>query len=115
VLFRSHCFWHAPLFLTAEWDTPRGDAGQLVAYLLLTVSLSVVLAWVVNGSGGSVLLAVLGHNGVNWALFAVGAVTGQAVASTWPVAIGLAVLAVVVVAVTRGRLGLSRPVSGRTS
>ena len=30
-----HCFWHAPLFLTSEWDTARQEPSQYVAYLLL--------------------------------------------------------------------------------
>src|SRR5699024_8415090 len=57
-----HACWHAPLFLTREWDTARGSADQYAAYLLLIVSLSVVLSWLVNSSRGSVLLAVLAHN-----------------------------------------------------
>ncbi|WP_327085526.1 CPBP family intramembrane metalloprotease [Nonomuraea sp. NBC_01738] len=114
VLGVIHCFWHAPLFLTREWDTARGDAGQLVAYLVLTVSLSVVLSWLASGSRGSLMLAVLGHNGVNWALFAAGALTGSAVTSTWPAALGLAALALAAIALTRGRLGDTdvRPGSG---
>lgn len=105
-----HCFWHAPLFLTREWDTARGDFSQLLAYLVLTVSLSFVLSWLVNGSQGSLLLAILGHNGVNWALFAAGALTGYAVADTWPAALGMTVLAAGAALLTRGRLG-ARPAS----
>ncbi|MEV0581285.1 CPBP family glutamic-type intramembrane protease [Nonomuraea sp. NPDC050310] len=90
-----HCFWHALLFLIREWDTARSDPGQLLAYLVLTVSLSVVLSWLTNGSGGSLLLAILGHNSVNWALFAVATLTGHPVATTWPAALGLTLLAVV--------------------
>ena len=31
-----HCFWHLPLFLTSEWDTPRRTCGSLrrIFYLL---------------------------------------------------------------------------------
>jgi membrane protease YdiL (CAAX protease family) len=100
-----HCLWHAPLFLTAEWDTARGGPSQFLAYLLLVVSLSIVLSWLSNGSRGSVLLAILGHNGVNWALFAAGALAGRAVDDNWPAALGLAALAIITIAVTRGRLG----------
>lgn len=107
VLGLVHCCWHAPLFLTEEWDTARQDAGQLPAYLVLVVSLSVVLSWLANGSRGSLLLAIGGHNGVNWALLAAGTITGQQVADTWPAALGLVALAIVAVTVTRGRLGLT--------
>lgn len=105
VLGVIHCFWHAPLFLTSEWDTARHEPSQFLAYLLLVVSLSVILSWLFNGSHGSVLLAILGHNGVNWALFAAGTVTGRTVENNWPAALGLAVLAIVAIAVTKGRLG----------
>ncbi|MEA5116302.1 MAG: CPBP family glutamic-type intramembrane protease, partial [Propionicimonas sp.] len=105
VLGVIQCFWHAPLFLTSEWDTVRHEPSQFLAYLVLVVSMSVVMSWLFNGTRGSVLLAVLGHNGVNWALFAVGTVTGQTVENNWPAALGLAVLAMVTIAATKGRLG----------
>ncbi|MDR1187214.1 MAG: CPBP family intramembrane metalloprotease [Bifidobacteriaceae bacterium] len=101
-----HCFWHAPLFLTAEWDTTRQGPHEFVAYLVLVVSMSFVMSWLFNGSGGSAFLAILGHNGINWAMFAVGALTAREIASNWPAALGLAGLAVIVITATRGRLGL---------
>ena len=98
VLGVIHCLWHAPLFLTAEWDTARDTPDRYLAYLLLVVSLSVVMTWLYNGSHGSVLLVILGHNGINWALMAV------APTSTWPAAIGMALLASVSVIATKGKL-----------
>ncbi|MGO1973550.1 MAG: CPBP family intramembrane glutamic endopeptidase [Propionibacteriaceae bacterium] len=104
VLGVIHCFWHAPLFFTSEWDTARQDPSQFLAYLVLVVSMSVVLSWLANGSRGSILLVVLGHNGVNWALFAAGTFEGAPVSSNWPAALGLACLAIIAIAVTKGRL-----------
>ncbi|MFC7624356.1 CPBP family intramembrane glutamic endopeptidase [Microlunatus sp. GCM10028923] len=101
-----HCCWHAPLFLTREWDTARSGPSQLAAYLVLVIGLSVVLSWLGNGSGGSLLIVIIGHNGLNWALAAVAALTGRPVTDTWPAALGIAALAVVAVIITRGRLGL---------
>ena len=100
-----HCFWHAPLFLTDEWDTARQEPSQYLAYLILVVSLSFVLSWLYNGSRGSVLMVILGHNGVNWALFTVGALTGLVADSNWPAALGLAGFAIIAIIATRGRLG----------
>lgn len=100
------CLWHAPLFLTREWDTPRSNAGDLLAYLVFVVSLSFVLAWLTNGARGSVFLAMLGHNSVNWTLVALLPIAlGRAAASVWPAAAGAAVLAVIALVITRGRLG----------
>ena len=114
VLGVIHCGWHAPLFLTAEWDTARDGPDQYAAYLLLVVAMSVVMSWLINGGGGSVVPAILGHNGVNWALYAAGVLTGVPVESTWPAALGMTGLAIVAVVVTRGRLrlGTSEPDRG---
>lgn len=98
VLGVIHCLWHAPLFFTTEWDTARDSPDQYLAYLLLVVSMSIVMTWLYNGSRGSLLLAILGHNGINWALMAVAA------ASTWPAAIGMALLASISVIATKGKL-----------
>jgi hypothetical protein len=101
-------YWpvRSPLLWTEEWDTTRQGRHELAAYLLAVVSMSFVMSALTNGSGGSVLLAILGHNGVNWALFAVGALPGRTIVSNWPGALGMALLAVIAIATTRGRLGL---------
>lgn len=51
-----HVFWHLPLFFTG--DIPMAD----VAYILAA---SIVFAWVVTASGGSVLMAMLMHASSN--------------------------------------------------
>lgn len=111
-----HCCWHAPLFFTREWDTPRDNPGQLVAYLILVLSMSVVLSWLFNGSGGSLVLAILAHTGINWAQLTVVTLTGTTIVSTWPAALGMALLAVVAAVATRGRLGYTpeSPLPGRS-
>lgn len=100
-----HGCWHAPLLLTREWGTARSDPGQLVAYLVLVIALSVVLSWLANGSGGSLPVVIIAHNGLNWALAAVAVLTGRPVTDSWPAALGMAALAVIAVIITRGRLG----------
>lgn len=104
-----HTFWHAPLFLTDEWDTARSDAGQLVAYLLLVVALSIVLSWVFNTSGGSSIPAILAHNSLNWGLLLAGNLLGSPIVNTWPAALAMTVLAAVILGFTRGRLGYTTP------
>ena len=61
--------------------------------------------WITNTARGSVLLAILAHNAINWALSVWERATGQKVTNLWSAVLGLAVLAVIAVAVTRGRLG----------
>ncbi|MCT1691230.1 CPBP family intramembrane metalloprotease [Brevibacterium sp. p3-SID960] len=103
ILGLIHCFWHAPLFATAEWDTARAGFGDDIAYLMFSLALSVVISWVFNGSRGSLLLAILAHNGLNWAILSAGGLTAAA-ATTWPAALGTSVLALIAIALTRGRL-----------
>jgi uncharacterized protein len=54
--------WHAPLFLigsTTQASTP------VLWFTLQAIALSVILTWTYNGTGGSLLLAVLFHGAVN--------------------------------------------------
>jgi len=55
--------WHLPLFFTS--DTLQGRI-PLLPFLLSTVALSVVFAWLFNRSRGSVLPALVLHTAVNW-------------------------------------------------
>jgi len=107
--------WHAPLFLTT-WSGHHTDPGVLLGYLATAVSISVVITWVFNRTGGSLPLAVLVHVGNN-----------NVLSTVWPAAFpdldpfrdglvasaaGFGALAVVLVIATRGRLGLPRPREG---
>ena len=60
--------WHAPLFWLATTSQASLSPGW---FTLHAVALSLVLTWLYNGSGGSVLLAVLFHGVVNGAYDAV--------------------------------------------
>lgn len=53
--------WHLPAF---AFEVP-GYTGSFPRYALLVVGVSVVLTWLYNGAGGSVLPAMLLHGGVN--------------------------------------------------
>lgn len=61
--------WHLPLF----YYFPSGVAGLPLGYYIpLVTSLGVLFAWLYNHTGGSVLLCILLHAGVNFALGVVG-------------------------------------------
>lgn len=53
--------WHLPAFVFAV----PGYTGSFALYTLLVVGVSVVFTWLYNNTGGSILLAMLLHGGVN--------------------------------------------------
>lgn len=97
--------WHAPLFLTRTWDTPRSNAAEILLYVVVVIGLSVVLAWIRNASG-STLAAVVAHASVNGFLGVLVVMFPGSLVETanwW--GLGVLVAAVVVAIVTKGRLG----------
>ena len=99
--------WHLPLFLIPSWDTPHGSVLEVALFVVLALALTVVLTWVFNNTKGSVLLAILAHGSLNisavamYDLFPAPSVT-EGITN---VVVGFGVAAVVVVVLTRGRLG----------
>jgi membrane protease YdiL (CAAX protease family) len=99
--------WHSPLFLIPSWDTPHGSLLDAALFVVWAVSITIIFTWVFNNTKGSVLLAILAHGSINsaaasvYGLFPAPAVTG----GITNFVIGFGVAAVVIVALTRGRLG----------
>jgi membrane protease YdiL (CAAX protease family) len=99
--------WHLPLFLVSSWDTPHGSVLDIVLFVIFAIATTVVFTWVFNNTKGSLLLAILAHGSINMSavslydLFPAPVVTGSATNFV----IGFGVVALLVVALTRGRLG----------
>lgn len=104
--------WHLPLFLVKAWDTPHENLGDVVAFVVFAVALSLVMSWVAITALGSLWLPILAHNVVNWTLTFAPTLLGRGTAGMWPAALGCAALGLFGVLVTRGRLGLEEPASG---
>jgi membrane protease YdiL (CAAX protease family) len=100
--------WHLPLFWITVWGTPP-TIVNMVLYFPSVIFMTVVFTWVFNNTKGSILLAILLHAsfdvlvGPVGQLFPAPLVTGYGGAV--PMLIGLSVTAVLLVALTRGRLG----------
>jgi uncharacterized protein len=99
--------WHLPLFLIPSWDTPHGNPLDVALFVIWAVSISVIFTWVLNNTKGSVLMVILAHGSINssavamYILFPAPAVTGGILNFV----IGFGAVALMVVALTRGRLG----------
>jgi len=97
--------WHLPqFFLVPEWAAENGGADPLTIaeFLIFVVTLSPLLTWVYNRTGGSLFLAMVTHAGINASLSMV-PVLPSGPMSTGIIAFGAIAIALVVA--TRGRLG----------
>jgi membrane protease YdiL (CAAX protease family) len=104
--------WHLPGFLIPSEDLtdipPRGTVLDFVVFALALIGLRLVIMWVFNNSRGSVLMAILVH--ASWNTFYSAALVQlfpapSVLGSYLNLTIAAGVLALVLVAVTRGRLG----------
>jgi membrane protease YdiL (CAAX protease family) len=108
--------WHLPQYLVLpEWVAENGgsDPASVGAFLLLVFGLAPIMTWLYNHTRGSVLIAILAHGSVNTALQMVPGQLFPTLAITLaPVAVAFAVVSMVLIVVTRGRLGLPLTRSG---
>jgi len=103
--------WHLPNYFRPDWASVNGglNFSGIAVFAIAAVSFSVVITWVFNRTGGSVLLAILLHcslnfsQGLNTVMFPAAANNEVA-----PVT-ALVIAALVLIVVTRGRLGSSVP------
>ena len=98
--------WHLPLFWSGVWTPPT--AANVVMFFVMTTALTVVIAWVFNNAGGSLLITMLMHASFNtFANKAVAPVFPAPLLNDYgllPVLVGFVTVAIIVVAATRGRL-----------
>ena len=97
--------WHLPLFLT-PWN--ELTTFNVVVFVLATTCLAIMYTWVFNNTKGSVFIAVLLHATFNWSTVAVGPFFPAPIIDEYGLLVilgGFGVFAIVLVALTRGRLG----------
>ena len=102
--------WHLPGF-PGGWMT-----GSIIALILSSIAFSIIMTWVYNNTRGSILLMILLHSSSNAAL-SVGArvlpanLSGSMntlVYGGWVPVITYSLIAIVVLAITRGRLSYQK-------
>jgi uncharacterized protein len=100
---------HLPEFLVPSWAASSGGVLGIALFTLLAVTFSVVTTWVFNNTWASVLLAILVHASIDAFSITLGAIfPAKAVASVFPLMIGIGAVALVLVVLTRGRLDYGR-------
>ena len=97
--------WHLPLFFT-PWNTLT--TFNVVVFVLATTCLSIIYTWVFNNTKGSLLLAILLHWSFDLSTLIVGPLFPAPIVDEYGLLVilpGFGAAALLVVALTRGRLG----------
>ena len=105
--------WHIPNYFRPDWAAFNGglNFSGIAVFTLAAVSFSIVITWVYNRTGGSVLLAILLHASLNFSQ-GLNTVMFPAAANNEVAPVTALVIAAFVLAIaTRGRLGYSAPVA----
>ena len=101
--------WHLPMFMVPTWAATSGgsDLLALVKFGMLAIAVAIVLTWVFNNTKGSVLMAILVHASIDapFLPFSVTSVTFGPSEAWNSMLLSFGVVALLVVAFTRGRLG----------
>jgi membrane protease YdiL (CAAX protease family) len=101
-------FWHLPYFWMPQWGTPKDTLVDIVWFVLADIALTIIYTWVFNNTKGSLLMVILMHAS-NDAFFIDRLFASPLVsASLLPFVIGFGTFALLLVLVTRGRLGYDR-------
>ena len=100
---------HLPIFLvpTLAWPETRG----LIPFILIVTSEAIIITWVYNKTGGSLLMTILTHAALKAGTFVIAQFTPLTNTAGYYLAECLSVTfaALLVIILTRGRLGYVAP------
>src|ERR671920_1342493 len=101
--------WHLPQFLVPSWAEASGGRGFLaiVKFVFIAIDFAIVTTWVFNNTKGSVFMAILVHAAIDTFSIPMGELFSPSDVGN-SILLSFGVLVVVLVAVTRGRLGYER-------
>jgi membrane protease YdiL (CAAX protease family) len=101
--------WHLPEFWVPTWAASSGgsDFFAIVKFVIIAISFAIVITWVFNNTKGSVFMAILVHASIDTFSIPLGVLFSPSdVANS--LLLSFLVLVVVLVVLTRGRLGYER-------
>ena len=103
--------WHLPIFWIPAWNLPP-TMLNIVMFVIATIPFTIVMTWIFNNTKGSLFMAVLVHTSFDWVLAILNRLFPVPIVNDYgsnvPVLIGLGILALVIIALTQGRLGYQR-------
>ena len=107
--------WHLPQYFVPAWAAQNGGLhpSSVIVYLLVVPAIAVIMTWVYNRTQGSLLLAVLAHASVNTAQpLVVNDPFPRAASTEVNALLAFGITALVLLVLTRGRLGYRGAVDG---
>jgi hypothetical protein len=98
--------WHLPQFLVPSWAEASGGRGFLaiVKFVFIAIAFAIVTTWVFNNTKGSVFMAILVHASIDTFSIPMGALFSPSDVGN-SILLSFGVLVVLLVVLTRGRLG----------
>jgi len=98
--------WHLPEFLVPAWAKSSGGSGlfDIAKFVVIAIAFGVVITWVFNNTRGSVLMAILLHASIDTFTMPMATLFSPSDMAN-SILLSFGVLALVIVALTRGRLG----------
>ncbi len=108
--------WHYPQYMMPDWAAQNGGfrPASVAIYTLSVIPLTVILTWVFNNTRGSILLAILTHASINaFSVYAARLFPAEAESQLYGI-IGFGTAAVLILVLTRGRLGYDRYIAETT-
>lgn len=108
--------WHYPQYMMPAWAAQNGGfTFQSVSiYTLSVIPLAVILTWVFNNTRGSLLLVILTHASINtFSVYAAQLFPAQGDSQVYGL-VGFGGAAILVIFLTRGRLGYDRYLASTT-
>ena len=102
--------WHLPMFMVPSFADASGGSSPLaiVKFCLFAIATAIMFTWVFNNTKGSVLLAILLHTSIDSPFLPFNLSSGASVspsAAMNSMLLGFGVVALLIVVLTRGRLG----------
>ena len=98
--------WHLPEFLVPSWAESSGGSGflDIVKFVVIAILIAIITTWVFNNTKGSVFMAILVHASID--AFSAPLLVLFSPSQTFnSILLSFGALAVVLVVLTRGRLG----------
>jgi membrane protease YdiL (CAAX protease family) len=102
--------WHYPQYMMPDWAAQNGgfNLAGVTVFTLGVVPLTIILAWVFNNTRGSLLIAILAHASINaFSLYIMKMFPAYATSQV-NLLLGVGTFALLLILLTRGRLGYDR-------